>query len=59
MQAAKILEDAAKKIEQEKNQMLSDAKTQVAELVIAATGKVIDEKMDGDKDKELIREVLK
>lgn len=58
-QAQKILDDAAKKIELEKNQMLSEVKTQVAELVVAATGKVIDEKMNEGKDKELIEKAIK
>lgn len=58
-QAQKILDDTAKKIEQEKNQMLAEVKTQVAELVVAATGKIIDEKMDSDKDRELITNAIK
>ena len=58
-QAAKILEDAAKKIEQEKNQMLTEVKMQVAELVVAATGKIIDGKIDGEKDRELIEKAIK
>lgn len=57
-QAQKILDDTAKKIELEKNQMLAEVKTQVAELVVAATGKVIDEKMDGEKDRKIIEGVL-
>lgn len=57
-QAQKILDDTAKKIELEKNQMLTEVKMQVAELVVAATGKIIDEKMDGEKDKSLIEKVI-
>lgn len=53
-QAEKILSDSAKKIEQEKNQMMQEVKGQIAELVIAATGKVIGEKMDSEKDKTII-----
>jgi F-type H+-transporting ATPase subunit b len=58
-QSEKILSDAGKKIEQEKNQMLQEVKGQIAELVIAATGKVIGEKIDSEKDKELIAEAIK
>ena len=53
-QAEKILSDSAKKIELEKNQMMAEVKGQIAELVVAATGKIIDEKMDSEKDKEMI-----
>jgi F-type H+-transporting ATPase subunit b len=58
-QSEKILADAGKTIEIEKNKMFAEVKTQVAELVIAATGKVIDEKMDSQKDKEIIEKAIK
>lgn len=58
-QSEKILADAGKTIEIEKNKMFAEVKTQVAELVIAATGKVIDEKMDNQKDKEIIEKAIK
>lgn len=57
-QSEKILSDSAKKIEQEKNQMLQEVKGQIAELVIAATGKVIGERIDGEKDKVIIDRVI-
>ncbi|MEI7621197.1 MAG: F0F1 ATP synthase subunit B [Candidatus Moraniibacteriota bacterium] len=53
-QSDKILSDSAKRIEQEKNQMLQEVKGQIAELVIAATGKVLGEKIDSEKDKTII-----
>ena len=58
-QSEKILSDSAKKIETEKALMFQEVKKQVAELVIAATGKIIDEKMDTSKDKELIEKAIK
>jgi len=58
-QSEKILEDAVKRIETEKNKMLQEVKAEVAELVIAATGKVIGEKMNAGKDKELIEKAIK
>jgi F-type H+-transporting ATPase subunit b len=58
-QAEKILSDSAKKIEAEKNQMMQEVKGQIAELVVAATGKVIDEKMDSEKDKALIEKSIR
>lgn len=57
-QSEKILSDSAKKIEQEKNQMMQEVKGQIAELVIAATGKVIGEKIDSEKDADLIAEAI-
>ena len=45
-QSEKILSDSAKKIEMEKSLMFQEVKKQVAELVVAATGKIFDEKMD-------------
>ena len=57
-QAEKILSDSAKKIELEKNQMMAEVKGQIAELVVAATGKIIDEKMDSEKDKEMIAKAI-
>lgn len=57
-QAEKILSDSAKKIEQEKDQMMQEVKGQIAELVISATGKIVDMKIDGEKDKELINKAL-
>ena len=58
-QSEKILSDSAKKIETEKALMFQEVKKQVAELVIAATGKIIDEKIDAGKDKELIEKAIK
>ncbi|MEI7890686.1 MAG: F0F1 ATP synthase subunit B [bacterium] len=57
-QAEKILSDSAKKIELEKNQMMQEVKGQIAELVIAATSKIIDTKLDLEKDKSVIEKVI-
>lgn len=57
-QADKILADAAKKMEAERNQMMQEIRTQVADLVVAATGKVIDETMTGDKDRAIINKAI-
>ena len=58
-QAEKILSDSAKKIELEKNQMFAEVKGQIAELVVAATGKIIETKIDLEKDKSLIENAIK
>jgi F-type H+-transporting ATPase subunit b len=58
-QSAKILEDAKKQIEQEKNKAMQAVKMEIADLVMRATEKIIDEKMDSAKDKELIEKIIK
>lgn len=55
----KILKDAEKKIEEEKRKMLSEVKGEIANLVVLATERVIGEKLDGNKDKELIEKAIK
>lgn len=59
VQSEKALEDAKKQIEQEKNKAVKEAKSEIAGLVMSATEKIIGEKMDGTKDKELIEKTLK
>lgn len=54
-----IVANTQKQLEEEKKKMMNEVKSEIADLVVAATGKVIDEKMDDKKDKEIINEVLK
>jgi len=54
-----IVENTQKQLEEEKKKMMSEIKSEIADLVVAATGKVIDEKMDGKKDKEIIEKAIK
>ena len=49
-----LMKKAERKIQEKKEQMLQDLKKDVAGLVVQATEKVLDEKIDGDKDRELI-----
>ena len=58
-QSEKTLEEAKKQIEQEKNKAVKEAKSEIAELVMSATEKIIGEKMDSSKDKELIEKAIK
>lgn len=58
-QSEKTLEEAKKQIEQEKNKAVKEAKSEIAELVMSATEKIIGEKMDSTKDKELIEKAIK
>ena len=50
----KIVADAKLAIAHEKEQMLTDIKVHVADLVIMTTEKVLQEKIDGKKDRELV-----
>ncbi len=57
-QAEKIISDAKASIESEKTKMLREVKSEVAELVVLATEKVIREKIDSAKDRELIEKSI-
>jgi F-type H+-transporting ATPase subunit b len=54
----RLMEQSEARMETEKANLLSDAKTQLAELVILTTEKVLQEKIDSNKDGELIRKHL-
>jgi F-type H+-transporting ATPase subunit b len=58
-QSEKLLISAKSQIEQEKNKMLSEVKGEIANLVVLATEKIIGEKLDKEKDKELIEKAIK
>ena len=57
-QSEKMLSDAARKMEAEKNQMMQEIRTQIADLIVIATEKIIDEKMTTDKDKVIINNAI-
>ncbi len=57
-EASKILAEAKKKIEQEGQQMMSEIKKDLAELVLAATEKVVGEKMDLAEDKKMVEKIV-
>lgn len=58
-QAEKAVAEAQKKIEEEKNKMMAEVKGEIAGLVMSATEKLIGEKMDSQKDGEIIAKVIK
>ncbi|HPN96630.1 MAG TPA: F0F1 ATP synthase subunit B, partial [Candidatus Moranbacteria bacterium] len=58
-QTEKMIVDAQKSIEQEKGKMMAEVKSEIAGLVVAATEKLIGEKMSSDKDKELVEKSIK
>lgn len=54
----KIIEEAKGRIEIEKEKMLKEVRQDIANLVVAATEKILKEKIDEDKEKKLINEAL-
>ena len=58
-QSEKLLVSAKSQIEQEKNKMLTEVKGEIANLVVLATEKIIGEKLDKEKDRELIEKSIK
>ncbi len=58
VQAEKILANAKMEIEREKEKTLGEIKSEIGGLVIAAAEKIVGEKMDGEKDRELIEKSI-
>ncbi len=58
-QSEKMLDQAKRQIEKEKEKILAEAKSEIANLVMVATEKIIGEKLDENKDRELINSVIK
>lgn len=58
-QAEKIIAGAKAEIEQEKQKTIAEIKSEIGGLVALATEKIIGEKMDEKKDKELIESTIK
>lgn len=56
---AKMIDQARSLIEQEKNKMVSEIKSEIAGLVVTATEKLISEKINSEKDSELIENAIK
>ena len=54
----KLVEQAKKQIEQEKNLQLQSAKSELADIVTSAAEKILRHKLDDKGDKELIKESL-
>lgn len=54
----RFLEDARVKIEEEKQKVLAEAKQEIAEVVALSVEKILKEKVDASKDKELIEKMV-
>jgi F-type H+-transporting ATPase subunit b len=55
----RIMEQAKVRLEQEKGLMINQAKAELADIVVAATSKILKSKIDPVKDKQLIDDALK
>ena len=58
-QAERMIKDSEGRIGADKKRMITEAKGELAALVVAASEKVISEKLDQKKDEQLIKESLK
>ena len=54
-----LVDNAKVKIQDEKEKSLAEVRNEAANLVVAAVEKILNEKLDSKKDKELIEESLK
>ena len=57
-QSHKFIADAKAQIEQEKQKTITEIKSEIGGLVIAATEKIIGEKIDEKKDKQIIESII-
>lgn len=55
----RFLDEAMVKIEEEKKRMLLEVRQEIAEVVILSVEKILKEKVDTEKDKELIEKIVK
>jgi F-type H+-transporting ATPase subunit b len=58
VQAEKIITIAKAEIEQEKQKTIAEIKSEIGSLVVAATEKIVGEKIDEEKDRELIEKAI-
>ena len=54
-----VVDQARRNIKIEKEEMVADLKQETVNLIIAALEKILSEKVDSKKDKELIEETIK
>lgn len=58
-EAQEITDEARRKIEEEMTSARKDMRNEIVSLTIAITERLIDEKLDADKDKELVNSYIK
>ena len=54
-----VVDQAKRNIQIEKEEVMVGIKSETANLIVAAVEKILGDKLDGKKDKELIEETLK
>lgn len=57
--AKRLLEEATEKIREEKDKAMASAKAEIGELVMLSVEKILREKVDATKDKELLEKIVK
>lgn len=57
-EAAKLLEDAREAIEQEKKRAMSDLRREVSQLAIEASGRILRENMDTERNKKIVTDFI-
>jgi F0F1-type ATP synthase membrane subunit b/b' len=57
-EASLVIVKEREKFNQEKTEMFKEMKNNLSELVVLAVEKVIEEKMSGEKDEEIIKKAL-
>lgn len=55
----RLLAEAQTKIQEEKDKVMSEAKAEIGELVLLSVEKILREKLDATKDKELLEKMIK
>lgn len=55
----RLIEQTKARLESEKSLMIQQAKTELADIVVQATSKILKQKIDPNKDKQLIDDALK
>lgn len=58
-EVAGIISEAHQEIEEAKEKMLREAKKEIADVVVLAAEKILQEKIDAEKQQELIKQALK
>ncbi|PJE58217.1 MAG: ATP synthase F0 subunit B [Candidatus Portnoybacteria bacterium CG10_big_fil_rev_8_21_14_0_10_36_7] len=56
---SKIIQEAKNQIAVEKEQIITEAKKEVAEIAVLIAEKILDERIDGQKDQKIISKLIK
>ena len=58
-QSKKLMDQAEQRIKEARDKMLREVKSEITDLVVSAAGKILEEKIDAQKDAEIIKKSLK